>query len=107
MDTVLSVVVVLALAAPVGVAAAWYSTHGADALAGFFRPSSVTELGWPRGVQEEEPTAWNWDGRTESEVAGRTPERAEAPTVVPVAFHVGPGSSRDGRAGQNRGLRSR
>jgi hypothetical protein len=97
METVLSIVVVLALAAPVGAAAAWFSSRGADALAGFFRPSSVAELPWPRGVQEEEPTAWNWDRGPGSSVADRGPETAEPATVVPVAVRVGPGSARHGR----------
>jgi hypothetical protein len=97
METVLSIVVVLALAAPVGLAAAWFSTRGGDALAGFFRPSSVVELGWPRGVQEEEPTAWNWDHRLGSSVADRPPDEAEPATIAPVAFRLGPGSARHGR----------
>src|SRR4051812_7477123 len=94
METVLSIAAVLALPAPVGVAAAWFSTRGADGLAGFFRPSSVAELPWPRGVQEEEPMAWNWDRRTGSRVPDPRAEQAQALSVEPVAFRVGPGSAR-------------
>jgi hypothetical protein len=94
-DVVLSIVVVLALAAPAGLAAAWFSTRGADALSTLFRPDRG--LGWPHGVQEEEPTAWNWDRRG-SQVADPRAEDPQPPAVAPVAFRVGPGSARDGRS---------
>jgi hypothetical protein len=97
MDTVLSIVVVLALAAPVGAAAAWFSTRGADALAVFFRPGSVAELGWPHGVQEEEPTAWNWDRGPGPRAGDRSLDGAEPATLTPVAFRVRPGSARQRR----------
>jgi hypothetical protein len=96
MEAVLGILAVVALAAPAGLAAAWFSTHGADALSTLFRPDRG--LGWPHGVQEEEPTAWNWDRRTGSGVADRASDAAEPPTVAPVAFRVGPGSARDRRS---------
>jgi hypothetical protein len=96
MDVVLSIVVVLALAAPAGLAAAWFTTRGADALSTLFRPDRG--LGWPRGVQEEEPTAWNWDRRTGPQTADARAEDPQPPAVAPVAFRVRPGSARDRRS---------
>jgi hypothetical protein len=97
MEAILSIVVVLTLAAPVGLAAAWFSTHGADALAGFFRPGSVAELPWPRGVQEEEPTAWNWDRPPAATDVDRAPEAAEPATVAPIVFRLRAGTARQRR----------
>lgn len=61
MDAVLSVALMLACAAPIGLGAAWFAIRGPAALGGFFRPGAP--LGWPRGVQEEDAPTWNWDGR--------------------------------------------
>jgi hypothetical protein len=99
MEAVLGILAVVALAAPAGLAAAWFSTHGADALSTLFRPDHG--LGWPHGVQEEEPTAWNWDRATRSQVADPRAEQAQPPAVAPVAFRVGPGSARDGWTGRD------
>jgi hypothetical protein len=96
MEAVLSIVVILALAAPAGLAAAWFNTHGADAISTVFRPDRG--LGWPRGVQEEEPTAWNWDRAAGSGVADGRVDDPGPPAVAPVAFRVGPGSARDRRS---------
>jgi hypothetical protein len=39
--------------------AGWAACHGMTTLyVGIFRGP---ELGWPRGVQEEEPVAWDWN----------------------------------------------
>ena len=61
LDAVLAIALVCVCAVPIGVAGAWFTTNGPAALAGFFRPASVTELGWPIGVQEEDAPMWNWD----------------------------------------------
>src|SRR3954471_16999445 len=96
MDVILAIVVVLALAAPAGLAAAWFSTNGAEALSTVFRPDRG--LGWPRGVQEGEPTAWTWDRAAAPPAPDLPAERAQRPVVAPVAFRVGPGSARDRRS---------
>jgi hypothetical protein len=62
MDVVLGIVLLLLVAAPAGIAGAWFTNRGPEALAIFFRPAAAVELGWPRGVQEEDAPAWNWDG---------------------------------------------
>ncbi|MFL5680846.1 MAG: hypothetical protein ACJ77B_09630 [Chloroflexota bacterium] len=61
LDTVLAIGLVFIAAIPIGVAGAWFTSRGPNALAGFFRPGSVAELGWPVGVQEEDAPTWNWD----------------------------------------------
>lgn len=66
MDALLSAALLLALAAPVGLAAAWLVVKGPSGLAGFLGPQPG--LGWPHGVQEEDPASWNLNalGRTEA-----------------------------------------
>jgi hypothetical protein len=61
LDTVLAIGLVFVAAIPIGVAGAWFTSRGPDALAGFFRPGAVADLGWPVGVQEEDAPTWNWD----------------------------------------------
>ena len=95
MDALLSVMVLLAVAAPVGLAAAWFSGRGAEAMSSLFKTDRG--LGWPRGVQEED-IAWNWDRRAAAE-----PESVPSPLVEPVAFRMGRGSARGGSGGQRRG----
>ena len=60
MDALLSA---FALAAPVGLAAAWLVVKGPSGLTGLF---ASQRLGWPHGVQEEDPPSWDWSalGRT-------------------------------------------
>ena len=95
MDTLLSVILLLALAAPVGLAAAWFSGRGAEAMSSLFKTDRG--LGWPRGVQEEDPVAWNWERRP----ASPAPPGSESrwPVVERVAFRIGRGSARGGRGG--------
>ena len=95
MDTLLSVILLLALAAPVGLAAAWFSGRGAEAMSSLFKTDRG--LGWPRGVQEEDPVAWNWERRP----ASPPPPGSESrwPVVERVAFRIGRGSARGGRGG--------
>jgi hypothetical protein len=61
MDALLSA---FALAAPVGLAAAWLVVKGPSGLTGLF---ASQRLGWPHGVQEEDPPSWDWSAM------GRTP----------------------------------
>src|SRR2546428_8513907 len=65
MDALLSAALLFALAAPVGLAAAWLVFKGPSARAGSFGPQPG--LGWPPRVQEEDPPSWNLGalGRTE------------------------------------------
>jgi hypothetical protein len=97
----LSVMLLLALAAPVGLAAAWFSSRGAEAMSSLFK--SDRGLGWPRGVQEEDPVGWNWDHRAAAGLpAGSGPGGSEAPRwpiVERVAFRVRRGSGRRRRRG--------
>jgi hypothetical protein len=86
-----SVMLLLAVAAPVGLAAAWFSSRGAEAMSSLFKTDRG--LGWPHGVQEED-VAWNWDRRPAPE-----PESARDPLVERVAFRMGRGSARGGRRG--------
>ena len=96
MDTLLSVILLLALAAPVGLAAAWFSGRGAEAMSSLFKTDRG--LGWPRGVQEEDPVAWNWDHQAAAvPPPGSVP--APSPIVERVAFRIGRGSARGGRGG--------
>jgi hypothetical protein len=92
-DTVVSVVLLLALAAPAGLAAAWFCSRGPEAMGTFFRPDRG--LGWPHGVQEEEPVAWNWDHRPAAPQPS-APEEAPTPVVEPVAFRMRRGTARGG-----------
>ena len=96
MDTLLSVILLLALAAPVGLAAAWFSGRGAEAMSSLFKTDRG--LGWPRGVQEEDPVAWNWDHRPAAPPRPGS-EPAPWPIVERVAFRIGRGSARGGRGG--------
>ena len=82
MDALLSAALLLALAAPVGLAAAWLVVKGPSGLAGFFGPQPG--LGWPHGVQEEDPAGWNLAalGRARSEAnraGGGNPGRGSVP----------------------------
>jgi hypothetical protein len=88
-DALFSVALLLTLAAPVGLAAAWFSSRGAQAMSSLFR--SDRGLGWPHGVQEED-VAWHWDHRPAAE-----PETARTALVEPVAFRMGRGSARAGK----------
>jgi hypothetical protein len=97
-DTLLSVMLLLALAAPVGLAAAWFSGRGAEAMSSLFK--SDRGLGWPRGVQEEDPVAWNWDHRPAAASPPSSSRQAGSPIVERVAFRMGRGSARGGRRGR-------
>ena len=98
MDVLLSVVQLLAVAAPVGLAAAWFSGRGADAMSSLFR--SERGLGWPRGVQEEDPVAWDWDrGAAAARDAG-SDTHAVSTAVEPVVFRVGRGAARRRQRGR-------
>jgi hypothetical protein len=104
MDVLTSVLLLFAVAAPAGIAAAWFVSQGPSALAGAFRP--YAGLGWPRGVQEDDPPRWNWDRRLAA--GDRWPESQTSPTLtevedalqtgrpelVAVALRIVPGSSR-------------
>jgi hypothetical protein len=94
LETLVSIAMLLALAAPVGFVAAWFSGRGAEALSTFFRPDPG--LGWPRGVQEEDPPSWNWDARSgDSQDPPTAPSPpAEGTRAAPVAFRIRPGSAR-------------
>jgi hypothetical protein len=96
-DALLSVMLLLALAAPVGLAAAWFSSRGAEAMSSLFR--SDRGLGWPRGVQEEDPVPWNWDHGRRATRPSPGSDPARSPIVERVAFRVGRGSARGGRNG--------
>ena len=61
LDTLLAIALVFVCAVPIGLAGAWFTARGPSAMAGFFRPGAVADLGWPVGVQEEDAPAWNWD----------------------------------------------
>jgi hypothetical protein len=97
MDTLLSVIVLLSLAAPVGLAAAWFSSRGAEAMSSLFKTDRG--LGWPRGVQEEDPVAWNWEHGPAVAPPPPGSEPARSPIVERVAFRIGRGSARGGRGG--------
>ena len=83
-DALVDAVLLLCLAAPAGVAVAWLSSRGADALAGAFRGDRG--LGWPRGVKEEDPPSWNWE-RPVPQAAGPSNASPSMPadTPAPVA----------------------
>jgi hypothetical protein len=90
-DAILPILVLLALAAPIGIAAAWFTGQGPDALASFFRRDHG--LGWPHCVQEEDPPAWNWE-RTSRDDAPTILDGSAAPAVEAVAFQIGRGAAR-------------
>ncbi|HEY0444810.1 MAG TPA: hypothetical protein VGC90_11365, partial [Candidatus Limnocylindrales bacterium] len=73
-DVLLSVVVLLAAAAPVGIAGAWFARRGPGVVAAAFTPGTVGNPGWPHGVQEENDVAWSWD----------PPDRVAATTIEPL-----------------------
>ena len=96
MEALLSVILLLSVAAPVGLAAAWFSVRVAEAMSSLFKTDRG--LGWPRGVQEEDPVAWNWGQRPASPPRPGS-EPARTPIVERVAFRIGRGSARGGRGG--------
>jgi hypothetical protein len=53
-DDLVSVAAVLVLSIPIGFALAMFVARGPELMAGFFGPRR--EDGWPRGVQEEDPS---------------------------------------------------
>jgi hypothetical protein len=59
-DAVLSLAILLVVAAPVGIAAAWFARRGPGVMAAAFAPGAVANPGWPRGVQEEDDVTWSW-----------------------------------------------
>jgi hypothetical protein len=98
MDVLLSIVALLLLAAPAGMAAAWFTNCGPDALSSLFRPDRG--LGWPHGVQEEDPPPWNWqpDRPARLDPSGTSASRADVPAALAVervAFRIGRGSARN------------
>ena len=59
MDLLLPVMVCLALGAPIGLAAAAMVGRGPELMTGLF--AGYKGLGWPEGVQEEDPQGgWTW-----------------------------------------------
>ena len=102
MDALLSAAGLFALAAPVGFAAAWLVVKGPSGLAGLFGPQPG--LGWPHGVQEEDPPSWNWsalDGTPAPAVvldregadAGQGPSGPRAWSGPAVRVKIRPGST--------------
>ncbi|HEY0443092.1 MAG TPA: hypothetical protein VGC90_02615 [Candidatus Limnocylindrales bacterium] len=93
----LSVVVLLAAAAPVGIAGAWFARRGPGVVAAAFTPGTVGNPGWPQGVQEENDVAWSWDPPPDR-VAATTIEPLDAANapfeVAAVVPHVGAGPTR-------------
>jgi hypothetical protein len=89
--TALTALLALGLAAAVLFGAGWLACGRlAETYSGLFRAS---DLGWPRGVQEEDPVAWNWTPRPDEPVDAAPPPAATAP----VAARVGRGPARRGR----------
>jgi hypothetical protein len=78
-DVISAAVVLLALGAPLGLATAWFVSHGAGAIAQLFGPQPP--MGWPRGVQEDDDFQWHWPGRM-----------APPPVPHPAAHATGPGA---------------
>ncbi len=74
MDALLSA---FALAAPVGLAAAWLVVKGPSGLTGLF---TSQRLGWPHGVQEEDPPSWDLSALG----------RAQDPEVIPAPHEPPP-----------------
>jgi hypothetical protein len=59
MDVVLSFLVCLLLGAPIGLAGSLLIGRGPQLMSGLF--GGLPPLGWPRGVQEEDPPGgWTW-----------------------------------------------
>ena len=105
MDALLSAALLFALAAPVGLAAAWLVFKGPSARAGSFGPQPG--LGWPRRVQEEEPVVWIWNDRHAGGPPPSGSEAAGSPTVERVVFQLGRGSARSRIRGERRGQSAR
>ena len=78
MHPLLELAAMIALAAPVGVAAALFLRYGAEYVASLVPGGNRTP--WPRGVQEEDPeAAWAFGARR-----ARGPADDEDPSAVPV-----------------------
>ena len=60
MEIILPVLACLAFGAPLGFAGSLLFSSAPNFMAGLMSDGR-TELGWPRGVQEEEPAGWHWD----------------------------------------------
>ena len=59
MDILIPLLACLALGAPIGLAGSVLIGRGPELMSGLFRPSFA--LGWPHGVQEEDPPGgWTW-----------------------------------------------
>ena len=91
MDPVIALVALLLVASAL-VGSGWRAYRGLDdILTGLFRGP---DLGWPHGVQEEDPQPWNW-AASHPEPAAEDVERQ--PRVAPLDAHVGRGLARKGR----------
>jgi hypothetical protein len=59
MEIIIPFLACIALGAPIGLAGALLIGSGPEFMAGLF--SGPAELGWPRGIQEEDPPGgWTW-----------------------------------------------
>ena len=67
MELILGLALLLALAAPLGLASAWFVTGGALGIARAFVPAPPME--WPHGVQEDDDFQWHWAGAPDGEPA--------------------------------------
>ena len=92
MDPLIALLALLLVAAAL-VGSGWLACRGVDdILTGLFRGP---DLGWPHGVQEEDPAPWNWAASHQEPAAA---EYAEPhPRLAPLAPQVGRGLARKGR----------
>jgi hypothetical protein len=58
MDMLGAVVLLLALAAPIGLVNGWFVSGGAMGIARAFMPTPPMD--WPHGVQEDDDFHWSW-----------------------------------------------
>jgi hypothetical protein len=91
MDPLIAFLALLLVASAV-VGSGWLACRGVgDILSGLFRGP---ELGWPHGVQEDEPVPWNWTTSSPERVA----ELLESgPRASPLRPQLGRGLARKGR----------
>jgi hypothetical protein len=115
MDFLLPLMLCLVLGMPIGLAGAAVLGHGPELMSGLF--VGYKGLGWPRGVQEEDPPGgWTWhlppnpppnppssDAVEASAMSQQTGEAivsedllptGDRPVLRPVYAQVGPGTSR-------------
>jgi hypothetical protein len=79
-----------------------------ETFAAGFVPYRDPSAGWPRGVQEEDPVAWSWSGRSRPDPPGGVSEKAvEAAELIEISGESAPSATAVRRGAMLRGMARR